>query len=64
MKELIEKARVKFDSPIDLLNLEVQCIKVRGLKSYPRMIKEYDETALVNFFITEAKKLEEEIISE
>lgn len=62
IKNLVSKAKLKFDWHIDPIQLGTQFIKVRDVKDYPRMIKPLDEKALVNFFLSEAKKLKSDII--
>lgn len=59
--ELIRKAKLKFDWHIDPVQLGTQFIKAGEAKDYPRMIKPLDKKALVDFFITEAKKFKTEI---
>lgn len=62
IKNLIVKARTKFDWHIDPVQLGTQFIKAVDAKDYPRMIKPLDKKALADFFIGEAKKLKPEII--
>ncbi len=61
LKTLIEKAKLKFDWQIDLLNLGTQLIKIKTLKDYPKMKKKIKEKELIDFFINEAEKLKDEI---
>ncbi len=63
IEELIHKAKLKFDWPIDPVQLGTQFIKVKEAEDYPRMIKSLDKKALVEFFIAEAKKFKTEILS-
>ncbi len=56
---LIEKAQVKFDNYMNLLQLSSQFIKSEVLKDYPNMINKIDEKEWQSFFIKEAKRLTE-----
>lgn len=56
---LMEKARVKFDTHIDPLQLSSQFVKVDVLKDYPNMLKKIDEKEWQGFFKKEAKRLVE-----
>lgn len=62
LDNLIEKARLKFDWPIDPINLGTQLVKVKDVKDYPRMIKPIEKTDLVEFFEKEARGLGEKIL--
>ncbi len=55
--ELMKKARIKFDSHIDPLQLAAQFVKAETLKDYPRMIVPLPETVWISFFLAEAKTL-------
>lgn len=55
--DLLAKIKLKFDWPIDALNLGSQLIRIRDLKDYPRMIKAVNESKLIDFFEATAKKL-------
>jgi predicted nucleotidyltransferase component of viral defense system len=55
--ELMKKARIKFDSHIDPLQLASQFVKAETLKDYPRMLTPLPETTWISFFLTEAKDL-------
>lgn len=61
--DLIKKARIKFDSQIDALQLGTKFLQVSEAKDYPRMISEIREKDWQEFFINEAKNLKSEIIS-
>lgn len=61
--ELTEKARIKFDWHIDSLQLGTQFIKSKEAEDYPRMNKILPAAEWQEFFISEAKKLEGEILS-
>jgi len=56
------KAKAKFDWPIDPINLGAQLIKIKDLKDYPKMIKEFDEKKLIDFFLEEIQKLGEAVL--
>ncbi|MEK7503203.1 MAG: nucleotidyl transferase AbiEii/AbiGii toxin family protein [Patescibacteria group bacterium] len=60
---LIKNAKAKFDFHIDHLQLGTQFIKVESAKDYPRMIKKLDKNELKKFFINEAKKLKNDILT-
>lgn len=62
IKDLIAKAKIKFDWHIDSLQLGTQFIKGGETKDYPRMIKNIRPEIWQTFFIKEAKKLKGEII--
>ena len=57
--ELMKKARIKFDSHIDPLQLASQFVKAEMLKDYPKMLIPLHESSWVSFFFTEAKVLSE-----
>ncbi len=63
VSELIKKAKVKFDWHIDFLQLGTQFTRIEELKDYPRMIKKLDKKEFTNFFINEAKKLKNNILT-
>lgn len=60
--ELIDMIRVKFDWPIDFINLGAQLMKVADLKDLPRMIKPFDEKTVSDFFLKEASLLGERFL--
>ncbi len=62
VEDLIMKAKLKFDWPIDYLNLGTQFIKVKDLKDYPKMIKEIDEQRMIDFYIDRAAGFKKNII--
>lgn len=62
IKDLIDKAKLKFDWQIDPLQLGAQFMKALGVKDLPRMIKEVPEDEWRQFFVGEAKKLKPEVI--
>lgn len=63
LKDLILDAKAKFDWDIDRVNLASQFIRVKELlpKDLPRMLVKFDTGQMVKFFMTEAKKLKQEI---
>lgn len=61
-KELVKKARMKFDWHIDAIQFGTMLSKVRDFTDFPRMIKEFDKSHYYNFFIKEAKKFSKEIV--
>ena len=62
--DLVKKAHLKFDWPIDPLNLGSQLVKAKDLKDMPIMIKPLNNRGIERFFIEEAKKLAPQIFSE
>lgn len=60
--DLIAKARLKFDAHIDLLKLGTQLNKAPEAVDLPKMIKPVPEKVWHNFFLSEADKLEKEIL--
>lgn len=57
LEVLIKYARVKFDTPIDPLQLGAQYMKAGELKDYPHMLGKLDEKTWQSYFLQEAKKL-------
>lgn len=62
MADLGQKARIKFDWHIDLLQIGTQFLKVTEVKDYPRMITEVPHNAWQGFFLEEAKRLGADIL--
>lgn len=61
-KELLKKARMKFDWHIDAIQFGTMLSKVRDLTDFPRIVKEFDKEDYYNFFTSEAKKFSKEIM--
>lgn len=61
IRDLIKKAKIKFDWHIDPIQLGAQFIKASEAKDYPRMIKKIENKKWQVFFIKEAKKLKNNI---
>lgn len=57
MADLAKKARIKFDTPIDPLQLGSQLLQAKEAKDYPRMIKKISTKEWHSFFENEARKL-------
>src|SRR3989344_4228228 len=57
ISDLFKKARVKFDTHIDLLQLGTQFVKATEALDYPRMLIDIKSDDWQTFFIAEAKKL-------
>lgn len=55
--DLMKKARIKFDSHIDPLQLAAQFVKAETLRDYPRMLTPLPEATWIAFFLAEAKVL-------
>lgn len=62
IKDLIKKAKSKFDFNIDFLQLGTQFVKVKEAKDYPRMVSRISHDEINKFFLAEAKKMKSEII--
>lgn len=62
IRDLVKKAKIKFDWHIDYLQLGTQFIKVIEAKDYPRMIIKIPDKKWHEFFTEEAKKFKKEII--
>lgn len=64
LDDLIKKARLKFDWNVDPIKLGSQFLLVTELKDYPKLIKPLKEKDWQNYFLKEAKKLENKILSQ
>lgn len=62
-RDLLRKAKAKFDWHIDPLQLGSRLLMAREVKDYPRMIKKINHKEWEDFFIKEAKKLKPEILA-
>lgn len=60
--DLIKKARIKFDTYIDPLQLGTQFMRATEALDYPRVIRPLAPETWQEFFITEAKKLKPNIL--
>jgi predicted nucleotidyltransferase component of viral defense system len=63
LDDLIKKARLKFDWNVDPIKLGSQFLLATELKDYPKLIKPLKEKDWHNYFLKEAKKLGEKILS-
>ncbi|MDO8498735.1 MAG: nucleotidyl transferase AbiEii/AbiGii toxin family protein [bacterium] len=61
-EELLRKARIKFDTPIDPLQLAQQLLQVDELKDYPRMLIDQPYSDLEKFWLSEVTKLKSKAI--
>lgn len=61
--ELIKKAKIKFDWHVDHLQLGTQFMQAKELKDYPRLLKPLPEKEWQSYFLLEAKKLKDKILS-
>ncbi len=61
VKDLIKKARIKFDWHIDPIQLGTQFLKAKNATDYPRMITNLKDKDWHDFFAKEAKNLKQEI---
>jgi predicted nucleotidyltransferase component of viral defense system len=61
LKDLVKKAKIKFDWHIDPIQLGGQLLQAKELKDYPRMIIKIADNVWQDFFFSEAKKLEKQI---
>lgn len=62
INDLSQKARIKFDTHIDPLQLGGQFLRADELKDYPRMITPLDPTTWKAFFRDEAKRLRPSVL--
>lgn len=60
--DLRKKARVKFDTHIDPIQLGQQLLQVTELKDYPHMLNPFPEKTWQDFWLEETKKLKSEAI--
>lgn len=63
IKDLIKKAKAKFDWHVDLLKLGGQFLLATDLKDYPHLLIKLDEKNWQDFFIIEAKNLRSSILT-
>lgn len=61
-KELMQKAKLKFDSTLDPIQMGQQLIKVREVSDYPTMIIELPDKDWQDFWLQEAQNLKEEVL--
>lgn len=61
--DLIMKARIKFDTYVDSLQIVQQLLEVTKVKDYPHMIIPFDMKECKQFWLNEAQKLEMEIFN-
>lgn len=62
-RDLLNKARQKFDWYVDPLHVASRLLLVRELKDYPKMVVKVSEKKWQEFFISEARKLKPRIFS-
>lgn len=60
--ELLQKARIKFDTNIDPLQLGQQLLQVKELKDYPRMLNKINHRIWQDFWFDEARKLKKKAL--
>ncbi len=60
--DLINKARIKFDTNLDLIQLGSQFVRATEVWDFPRMISKIAPNEWQSFFIEEAKKFKSEVI--
>lgn len=60
--DLAKKARIKFYTHIDFLQLGSQFLRAIGVKDYPRMKKKIAAKDWQDYFVAEAKKLKSRIV--
>lgn len=63
MPDLIKKAKAKFDYHIDLLQLGTQFVKVNEVEDFPKMLIKLPDAAWKKFFLMEAEKFKDNILS-
>ncbi|MBI2551316.1 nucleotidyl transferase AbiEii/AbiGii toxin family protein [Candidatus Uhrbacteria bacterium] len=57
IKDLLSKARLKFDWHVDPLQLGAQFLRVKDAEDVPRMIKKFPQMDVEDFFLAEASRL-------
>lgn len=62
-KDLLMKAKAKFDWHIDALQLGTQLLKALDVKDFPQMLKKINHQIWQEFFVKEAKRLGKEIFA-
>ncbi len=62
INELVKKAKIKFDWHIDYLQLAGRFCQAKEVKDYPKMIIKMKDGEWQDFFIFEAKKLQNKIL--
>ena len=62
-EDLKKKARIKFDTAIDPIQLASQLLKVSELEDYPKMILNFDLKSIQNFWIQKALDLKNEALA-
>jgi predicted nucleotidyltransferase component of viral defense system len=62
INNLRRKARIKFDTPIDPLQLAQQLMEVKNLKDFPKMITPLKEEVWQDFWIKQAMLLKSEVL--
>ena len=62
-RELLAKAKVKFDWHIDPIQLGSRLFQATQVKDFPRMIKKINHQDWQDFFLAEARKLKKEILT-
>lgn len=62
IKDLIAKARIKFESYMDPVQLGTQFLKAKDALDLPRMIKSMPEKEWRDFFVKEAEKLKDQVL--
>ena len=60
--DLLEKAKIKFDWHLDLIQLGSRLLEALDVKDYPRMITKITEKEWQDFFVQEAKKLKKDVL--
>lgn len=62
LKDLIQKARAKFDSLIDPIQMGQQLLKVSEVLDYPIMVTDLPENEWQDFWLKQAQDLKEEAL--
>ncbi|HEY4498528.1 MAG TPA: nucleotidyl transferase AbiEii/AbiGii toxin family protein [Candidatus Paceibacterota bacterium] len=63
IRDLSQKAQLKFEQHLDLIQLGAQFLKAPELRDYPRLRIELPKKVWEDFFCEEAKKLSNEILA-
>lgn len=63
IKDLLKKARIKFDWHIDPIQMGARFLEAETVKDYPRMIKKIEHREWQNFFVDLAKNMKKDIFT-
>jgi predicted nucleotidyltransferase component of viral defense system len=61
-EDLIKKAKIKFDTHIDPLQMAQQLLRVQEVKDYPRMLIPLEDKGWKDFWLEETEKLKGDVL--